>query len=129
MSDGSYLTCRRQRMSAEGWSVSEAAARLLCSEASIRRRVASNGDLEAVRNAKPLRITAASVAAVQDEMLRKMGVIRASTEGGQVAEGERVTQLVAELQVLRGALADLTASNSAMLDTYRRLSAGAVPND
>jgi hypothetical protein len=117
-------------MSADGWSVREAATRLLCSEASIRRRVASDGDLETVPGVKPLRITAESVAAVQGEMLRKMGVAAASTAVPALTTNEeRVAQLEAEVQTLQGALADLTASNAAMLDTYRRLSAGAVPNN
>jgi hypothetical protein len=104
--------------------------RLLCSEASIRRRIASDGDLEAVPGAKPLRITAESVATVQDEMLRKMGVTAAWTRSSMVTTNEeRVAHLAAEVQTLQGALADLTASNAAMLDTYRRLSAGAVPNN
>ncbi len=108
----------------------EAATQLLCSEASIRRRVASDGDLEAVPGAKPLRITAASVTAVQDQMLRKMGVAPPSTVSSDVAAAEiRIAQLTTEVQTLQGALADLTASNAAMLDTFRRLSAGAIPNN
>lgn len=104
--------------------------RPLCSEASIRRRIASDGDLEAVPGAKPLRITAESVATVQDEMLRKMGVVAASMMSSAVSPDEdRVTQLTADVQLLQGALADLTAANAAMLDTFRRLSAGAVPNN
>lgn len=115
-------------MGSEGWSVREAATRLLCSEASIRRRVGSDGDLQAVPGAKPLRITAESVTAVQQEMLREMGVSTAAVSPANDVSTERVTQLEAELQTLQGALADLTAANAAMLDTYRRLSAGAVPN-
>jgi hypothetical protein len=117
-------------MSADSWSVREAATRLLCSEASIRRRIASEGDLQVVPGAKPLRVTAESVAAVQDEMLRKMGVGPTSAATPVAAANEeRVAQLEADVQTLQGALADLTASNAAMLDTYRRLSAGAVPNN
>ena len=117
-------------ISTEGWSVREAATRLLCSEASIRRRIASDGDLEAVPSAKPLRITEESVAAVQGDMLRKMGVaVTPTLSSADATNADRVTQLVAEVRTLQGALADLTASNAAMLDTYRRLSAGAVPNN
>lgn len=117
-------------MNAAGWSVREAATRLLCSEASIRRRAASDGDLEAVPGHKPLRITAESVDAVQGEMLRKMGVTMALTaEPALTTNIERIAQLEAEVRTLQGALADLTASSAAMLDTYRRLSAGAVPNN
>jgi hypothetical protein len=114
-------------MRTESWSVREAATRLLCSEASIRRRVSTHGDLEAVPGAKPLRITAESVAAVQDEMLREMGITTASL--GMRSSEEHVANLETEVRNLQGALADLTASNAAMLDTYRRLSAGAVPNN
>jgi hypothetical protein len=115
-------------MSRDGWSVRDAAARLLCSEASIRRRAASDGDLQAVIGAKPLLITHASVQAVQAEMLRQMGITTGDQQQPGPAE-ERIRQLEAEIAALQGALADLTAANSAMLDTYRRLSAGAVPNN
>lgn len=115
-------------MSSDGWSVRDAAARLLCSEASIRRRVASDGDLEAVSGAKPLLITHASVQAVQAEMLRQMGIARDGDQPRGPAE-ERILQLEAENATLQGALADLTAAHSAMLDTYRRLSDGSVPNN
>lgn len=103
--------------------------RLLCSEASIRRRIASEGDLQAVPGAKPLRVTAESVVHVQEEMLRRMGVPAASATPEATTTQGRVAELEAEVQTLRGALEDLTASNAAMLDTYRRLSAGAVPNN
>ena len=115
-------------MGADGWSVREAATRLLCSEASIRRRIGSDGDLQAVPGAKPLRITAESVTAVQQKMLREMGVSAAAVSTAPEVTAERIAHLEAELQTLQGALADLTAANAAMLDTYRRLSAGAVPN-
>lgn len=112
-------------MSSVGLSVQDAATRLLCSEASIRRRIAPGGDLQTVPGAKPVLITHESFTAVQGEMLRRMGLAEPTMTSG----GERVTQLEAEVTLLRGALADLTASNSAMLDTFRRLSEGSVPNN
>ncbi|GAA4372922.1 hypothetical protein GCM10023146_23870 [Nocardioides caricicola] len=115
-------------MSSDGWSVRDAATRLLCSEASIRRRIGSDGDLVAVDGAKPLLITRASVEAVQAEMLRQMGVTQSSTEPTPDQTETRLRQLEAENQDLQGALADLTAAHAAVLDTYRRLSAGAIPN-
>jgi hypothetical protein len=116
-------------MSTAGWSVRDAAARLLCSEASVRRRVVPDGDLVAVDGAKPLLITRASVEAVQTEMLRRMGVLPADPAPVPDQTETRLRQLEADNQALQGALADLTAANAAMLDTYRRLSAGAIPND
>lgn len=116
-------------MSTDGWSVQDAASRLLCSEASIRRRVASDGDLVAVDGAKPLLITHESVTEVQAEMLRRMGVAPAEPPLASGPTDERLKQLEDENTLLQGALADLAAANAAMLDTYRRLTAGAIPNN
>lgn len=116
-------------MSGDGWSVRDAATRLLCSEATVRRRLAPGGDLVAIDGSKPLLITRASVLAVQTEMLRKMGVATPDPMPAPSDTEARLRHLEAQNQALQGALTDLTAANAAMLDTYRRISAGAIPNN
>ena len=117
---------------ADGWSPHEAADRLLCAEATVRRRVTS-GDLKREEGPGPLRITRASVEAAQADMLRRMGVTGPAPQGGQrrteIGADAEVDRLRQQLRDLRGALADLTAAHAAVLDTYRRLSEGAIPND
>lgn len=125
-------------MASDGWTVREAAARLLCSESKVRRRLRPGGDLKALDAPGPLRVEAASLAAAQTDMLRRMGV---SGLGEQVGcmnpqgadqaqtdlqrENERLTR---DLVMARGALDDLTAAHATLLDTFRRLSQGATPN-
>ena len=55
-----------------GLSVAQAARRLACSEASVRRSI--DDELEAVPNVSPLRVTVASVEARRRELLRQLGV-------------------------------------------------------
>lgn len=117
----------------EGWSVREAADRLVCSEATVRRRCEPGRDLSREAAPGPMRVTRASVEAAQADMLRRMGVAAPGPqEAGSQTEIERsaeLDRLRAQVRNLQGALADLTAAHSAVLDTYRRLSEGAVPND
>lgn len=126
----------------EGWSVQEAAQRLLCSEATVRRRLASSTDpLTTVAGSNPVRVTHASLAAVQAEMLRRMGIeATPSISGVEVSPdstaptpgsgaADELARMQARIDDLQGALADLTAANAAMLDTYRRLSEGSRPNN
>jgi hypothetical protein len=115
------------------WSVREAAERLLCSEATIRRRVTSGDDLEREPGPGPLRITGKSLAAAQADMLRRMGVQDpdaqdTNQEQARPGKDEEMELLRAEVRRLQGALADLTAAHSAVLDTFRRLSSDAIPN-
>ena len=125
-------------MSTDGWSVQEAAERLLCSDSTIRRRLRENGDLSAVDGPGPTRVTRSSVDAAQADMLRRMGVGNSCPQGSctnsqgadrdSAALATEVERLEADLALARGALDDLTAAHSALLDTFRRLSAGATPN-
>jgi hypothetical protein len=123
----------------DGLSVREAMDRLMCSESTLRRRLKPEGDLETVPDSSPVRVTRASVDAAQAVMTRRMGLSPATPQDpctntqptdGRIADLQReVERLTAELTLTKGVLADLTTAHSALLDTFRRLSAGAVPNN
>jgi hypothetical protein len=117
----------RCRVVSGGVSVRDAAARLHCSEATIRRRVEAR-ELVALPGPGPLRISAASVTSAQEDMLRRMGVDppvrRGEPDAAALDLAAEVARLRSQVMGLKGALADLTAAHSAVLDTYRRLSEG-----
>jgi hypothetical protein len=119
----------------DGWSVQDAASRLACSESTVRRRVDA-GTLTAVDAAVPLRITKESLATAQREMLHRMGLAHpddirelADNPSGVTTGPDEIERLQNELTLVQGALADLTAAHATLLDTFRRLSDGAVPNN
>jgi DNA-directed RNA polymerase specialized sigma24 family protein len=109
------------------YSVGQAAQRLDCSEATIRRDV-ERGVLAAVSGSKPLLLTVASVDQAVETKLKRMGV-ELQPPPSAADQAAHVAKLERDLEELKGALADLTAAHSAVLDTYRRLSSGGVPNN
>lgn len=111
----------------DSYSVTDAARRLDCSEATIRRQVETSA-LEAVAGSRPLRITYESVEVELQAKLDRMGVSH-QPPASEVDLRVQIAQLEGEVAFLRGALSDLTAAHSATLDTFRRISANSIPNN
>lgn len=100
-----------------GLSVSEAARRLACSEATVRRCIGA--DLVWVPDSSPGRVTAVSVEEKRRTLLRQLGVPDDSELSGLRDENLR----------LRQALNDLRMAQSLLLDAVGRFSQTAIPND
>jgi excisionase family DNA binding protein len=114
-------------MTAVGYTVGDAARRLDCSEPTIRRLI-ERGALEQVDRARPLLVTAESVDREVMAKLQRMGV-GAVRDPDSSRLQDRIRELEAEVSRLKGGMDDLVAANAAMLDTYRRLSTGGIPNN
>jgi len=115
-----------------GWSVSEAASRLLLSESTVRRRIRDGDVLVAEAGPGPLRVTLASVTAMQSLMLQQMGLPSTDQERALEPQPDKdleIDRLTAEILLLKGAIADLTAAHENVLNTYRRMSDGGIPNN
>jgi hypothetical protein len=112
-------------MTERGYSVSEAARRTGHSDSTIRRLV-NKGILEQIPGSGPTRITTSSVDAERQRALERLGAVE---PGAETPSDARVEALEAKVVELSGALSDLTAAHSVLLDTFRRLSSGGVPNN
>lgn len=115
-----------------GWSVGEAASRLLMSESTVRRRIRDGDVLVAAAGPGPLRVTPASLNAMQSTMLQQMGLTRTDYERASEPHPDKdleIDRLTTEILLLKGAIADLTAAHENLLNTYRRMSDGGIPNN
>jgi hypothetical protein len=108
----------------DSYSVADAVRLTGHSESKVRRLVDA-GVLTLLPDHRPLRLTRQSVDAERAAILTRLDAVE---RDALEPAGDRIEHLELRVIELSGALSDLTAAHSAVLDTFRRLSSDGVPN-
>jgi transposase-like protein len=116
-------------VSMQGYTVGDAARRLDCSEATVRRQLEDDGPLEAIVGTRPLRVTRESVDREVQRKLNAMGVMPTGPTEGEAVLQMRIVELEGEVARLKGALFDLSTAHESVMNTYRRMTDGVIPNN